>query len=305
MAINYVAKVENGELVDYTGNSSKKTEGPGSELGYDQFLQLLCAEMTNQDPLEPTSNTEYVAQLATFSQLEATLSLTETQEHDMAHNLVGKQVVLKLTSETTGNISYVNGKVDYIMYESGEVYLSVNDKLYSIDTLDTVADSDYYDACIIAQTFEDMVAELPDMENLTIDWKAGLEGLREMYDGMTSYQQTFVSSDSLTTLREYEEKMTEVEKVADAKAQETLRVFEGMMEKLPELSELTTEWQTSLEEARAYYDDMTSYQKGYVSEESLNTLTEYEEKMAELVKQEEPAKENEAGEESTEGTDVV
>ena len=80
---NIIAPVEDGKLnYEYTDNSKKNGINPtGSTLGYDQFLQLLCAEMQYQDPLEPTSNTDYVAQMATFSQLEATLSLTETQEN--------------------------------------------------------------------------------------------------------------------------------------------------------------------------------------------------------------------------------
>lgn len=281
-----IAPVEDGKLTDYTTGSSNKTTGSGSELGYDQFLQLLCAEMTNQDPLEPTSNTEYVAQLATFSQLEATLTLTETQEHDMAHNLVGKHVILKVTNETTGATTHVDGKVDYIMYENGKVFLSVNDKLYSIDTLDTVADSSYYEAIVISQTFENMMDDLPELSNLSIEWKSALENLREMYDGMTDYQQNFVNSEYLVSLRTYEEKMAEVVKVEEARAEEKLEVFDGMMEKLPELSELTTEWKDSLAEIRTYYDEMTAYQKGYIKEEKLTALESYEAKMEELVKAE-------------------
>ena len=114
---NIIASVEDGKLnYDYTDNSKKNGITPtGSTLGYDQFLQLLCAEMQYQDPLEPTSNTDYVAQMATFSQLEATLSLTETQESANASNLVGKQVILKVTRETTGQTSYVDGRVDCVV----------------------------------------------------------------------------------------------------------------------------------------------------------------------------------------------
>ena len=117
-----IAPVENGKLnYDYTDNSKKGKINPtGSTLGYDQFLQLLCAEMQYQDPLEPTSNTDYVAQMATFSQLEATLSMSETESNSMASSLVGKQVILKVTSETTGITDYVDGRVDYVMYENGE-----------------------------------------------------------------------------------------------------------------------------------------------------------------------------------------
>jgi len=211
-----VANVQNGELIyNYTDNSKKGTTATGSELGYDQFLQLLCAEMTHQDPLEPTSNTDYVAQLATFSQLEATLSMTELEKNNMANSLVGKQVILKVTSDTTGETSYVDGKVDYIMYQDGNVYLSVNDGLYPLDSLDTVADNAYYEAIAVSKTFEGMIDELPYMENLTIDWKAGVEQIRELYNGMSSYEQQFVNNDYLLTLRAYEEKMNELVKAQE------------------------------------------------------------------------------------------
>ena len=211
---NIIASVENGKLnYEYTDNSKKNGINPtGSTLGYDQFLQLLCAEMQYQDPLEPTSNTDYVAQMATFSQLEATLSLTETQENANASNLVGKQVILKVTSETTGQTSYVDGRVDYVMYENGEVFLSVNDKLYPASTLDTVADSEYYEGVTMASTLKDMVNALPNMENITLAYKTAIQQLRDVYEGMTSYQQQFVPDETLGTLREYEERIQELVK---------------------------------------------------------------------------------------------
>jgi len=39
-------------------------------LDYNAFLQLLLAQMQNQDPLNPTDSTEFVSQLATFSNVE-------------------------------------------------------------------------------------------------------------------------------------------------------------------------------------------------------------------------------------------
>ena len=212
------APVVNGNLeYTYTDNSTKnQVSSNGSVLGYDQFLQLLCAEMQYQDPLEPTSNTDYVAQMATFSQLEATLAATQTQQNNMANAIVGKHVILKVTSETTGNTSFVEGKVDYVMYENGKVFLSVNDNLYPLDSLDTVADTEYYEAITLAKTFTEMIEALPSVDNLTVSYKIGIEQLREIYEGMTSYQQKFVSDESLVTLKEYEEKMKELVKVQEA-----------------------------------------------------------------------------------------
>ena len=53
-----------------TTTAPEKT-GP-RELGQDDFLTLLITQLKNQDPLNPTDNTEFVSQLAQFSQLEQT-----------------------------------------------------------------------------------------------------------------------------------------------------------------------------------------------------------------------------------------
>ena len=49
----------------------------GSEVGKDAFLTLLVTQLQNQDPLNPQSNEEFVAQLAQFSSLEQLVSMNE------------------------------------------------------------------------------------------------------------------------------------------------------------------------------------------------------------------------------------
>lgn len=56
----------------------------------DTFLNLLVAEMTNQDPLEPTSNTEFITQLASFSQLNYMRDSSKYAQANYASSLVGK-----------------------------------------------------------------------------------------------------------------------------------------------------------------------------------------------------------------------
>ena len=104
-----IQPVEDGKIPKDTSTTSKSDTS--NDLGYDQFLQLLCAEMQYQDPLEPTSNTEYVAQLATFSQMEATLGMQSTIESSNANALVGKCVIIKTTS-STGETTATEGFVD-------------------------------------------------------------------------------------------------------------------------------------------------------------------------------------------------
>jgi flagellar basal-body rod modification protein FlgD len=49
-------------------------------LDYDNFLQLLIAQMKNQDPTQPMDATEQVSQLATFSQVEQTIQTNRNLE---------------------------------------------------------------------------------------------------------------------------------------------------------------------------------------------------------------------------------
>ncbi len=216
------AKVEDGKLqYDYTDSSKKKTTPKGSDLGYDEFLQLLCAEMQYQDPLEPTNNTDYVAQLATFSQLEATLGMKETESNSMANNLVGKHVIMKVTNESTGATNYVDGKCDYVMYQDGKTYLSVNNALYPLEDLDTVSDSEYYEAMGLAKTFTNMVDALPDLDHIKLESKDMIESVRKVYDNMTEYQKKYVQNKDLVNLVTKEARLKELIKAkeeADANA---------------------------------------------------------------------------------------
>jgi flagellar basal-body rod modification protein FlgD len=125
-------------------DSTTKTSS-NSALDKDAFLQLLVAQMKYQDPLEPTSNTEYIAQLATFSQLEATQNLEKTIDSSNANDLVGKAVIMKTTSSSTGDTYYTAGYVDAVKMEEGKPYLYINSSYYALSDLDTVLDEEYYE----------------------------------------------------------------------------------------------------------------------------------------------------------------
>ena len=204
-----VQAVENGKIVENTSStSSKKTEN-SNDMGYDQFLQLLCAEMQYQDPLEPTSNTEYVAQLATFSQMEATLSMQSTIESSNANSLVGQYVIIKTTS-STGVTTSVEGFVDYVQKENGDQMVSVNGSLYNLSDVYQVADSEYVEAVTVANAFSTQVSKLPSAAQLTLSDKTDVENLTKVYEAMTSYQKSYITSDALTKYKELIAKMAEL-----------------------------------------------------------------------------------------------
>ena len=107
---------------------------PMKTLGQDDFLKLLVVQMRNQDPLKPVSDTEFIAQMAQFSNLEQTKAMSsdiaqlrQSSAFTQATALMGKQVSL-LSGEST----FTKGIVTDLTVRDGEVSLIVNGKTYEL-----------------------------------------------------------------------------------------------------------------------------------------------------------------------------
>jgi flagellar basal-body rod modification protein FlgD len=88
-----------------------------STVSYDNFLKLLMTQMKNQDPTEPMKSTDYMAQLATFSQVEQSVksnskldALLSSFALSQADGVIGRTV-----STADGTIS---GKVSSVVITS-------------------------------------------------------------------------------------------------------------------------------------------------------------------------------------------
>lgn len=210
-----IQEVQNGQIVESTTTSSSSTQ-KSNDLGYDQFLQILCAEMQYQDPLEPTSNTDYIAQLATFTQVESMLNMQNTMTASEANSLVGKYVIMKVTSSTTGEVSYAAGNVDYVLHQNGKTYLSIGDKLYNIDDLDTVADTDYMEAVSLAEEFKLAVSELPAVSEITLADGEKIQTIAKGYNSLSEYQKGFIAEDVLKSFTEKYNRYNELVKASES-----------------------------------------------------------------------------------------
>ncbi len=188
-------KIDNGTVVDTSASAtSSSSEKVNNNLDKEDFLNLLVAQMKYQDPLEPQSNTEYVSQLATFTQVESLENMANTTENLQADNLVGKTVVMRPTSSVTGETSEITGVVDYVMTEGSNVYLSVDGALYNLDDLYTVADTDYMNAVSVAADFETTVAQLPDADHVSLNYEELFTNLRERYDSLSDYEKEYIET---------------------------------------------------------------------------------------------------------------
>jgi flagellar basal-body rod modification protein FlgD len=89
------------------------TTETSSTATYDNFLKLLMTQMKNQDPTEPMKSTDYMAQLATFSQVEQTVksnskldALLASSALSQADSVIGRTVTTA-DGKVSGQVSSV------------------------------------------------------------------------------------------------------------------------------------------------------------------------------------------------------
>ena len=109
-----ISNVEaNSVLNDLSIRNRSESEKSESQADKDMFMRLLLAQIENQDPLKPTDQTDFVAQLAQFSSLEGIQNLNSSVEDIgamyrssqalQATALVGREVLVK------GQVGYLDG----------------------------------------------------------------------------------------------------------------------------------------------------------------------------------------------------
>lgn len=108
----------NNVLDNYSSTTKHAKVSTGNELGQSAFLELMIAQMNNQNPLSPQDNTEFVAQLAQFSSVEGLERLNNNFTNFMSNNalqassLVGRSVSVQTDKSTLYAGGVVSGSVE-------------------------------------------------------------------------------------------------------------------------------------------------------------------------------------------------
>jgi flagellar basal-body rod modification protein FlgD len=113
---------------------------PTKLLDQNDFLKLVVAQMTHQDPLKPTSDTEFLSQMTQFTALEQTktmqkdISQMRVQQNILqAMSLLDREVVVQ--SNTAG---VVTGVVKGFDLDSQEPKLLVGNGKYDLADILTI-----------------------------------------------------------------------------------------------------------------------------------------------------------------------
>jgi flagellar basal-body rod modification protein FlgD len=113
----------------------KKSTGSGDSLGKEDFLKLLVAQLTHQDPTNPMNDTEFVGQLATYSGLEQQMNMNKNLEKLI--NSANLTTAASATSLIGSIVGYTGedgtletGQVNFLDIVGGEVNLYLTDGRY-------------------------------------------------------------------------------------------------------------------------------------------------------------------------------
>lgn len=115
-------------------SSSASSSSWASSLDTQDFLKLLAAQMSNQDVMNPTEDTEFISQLAQFSSLEAMQSLTQMAYVQYGASLIGKTVAVA-QYDSSGYYRQDTGVVDSVNLTGGSAVLTVNGRQYELSSV--------------------------------------------------------------------------------------------------------------------------------------------------------------------------
>ena len=206
------ATVKNGEMVRSASQDSlsKANEKSNSGMDKDAFLQLLVAQMKYQDPLEPTSNTEYISQYAQFSQVEALNNMSTTMELSRYSTYVGKEVIIE-TTDGSGKSSQTRGFVDYVTFEEGKAYLSIEGNLYKASDIVSVISSEFSTAEEAAKQFAKTIKDLPAVDQISIENNGNtITNLLNLYNSLGDYEKGFLDDDDVIKMNLYVAKLNDL-----------------------------------------------------------------------------------------------
>jgi len=138
-----ISAIANQAQAQQTASTSQnKSVKENQNLSSSDFLKLLLTQLSNQDPLNPMEDKEFMAQMAQFSSLEETTKLNTTmssfvqqQQVQSASAYLGKEVSLmdENGEPVEGIVTAVNSR-----NAEGKVTVTVNDQDYDIKQVQSV-----------------------------------------------------------------------------------------------------------------------------------------------------------------------
>jgi len=137
-AINSVIDLQTTSQINMRG--TERT--PGGDMGKNDFLLLLAAQLRYQDPMEPKSDSDFAAGLAQFSSLEQMQNMNaslETMANQQSYGLIGKFVVAEAMVD--GKWTEIPGVIDSIFTRDGVLMAQIGEFMVPVTSIKEVFDT--------------------------------------------------------------------------------------------------------------------------------------------------------------------
>lgn len=160
---NNTENITNRILDEYGTKTLPKKRVGGSDLSKDAFLNLLTTQLRYQNPLEPTNDKEFLAQMAQFTALEQMNNMYSAFQFTQANNMINKNVEAEILNQNTGEATKVNGKVVAVNIKENKQFLLVQstdgkEREVELAKVKVINDGTTVDAEVLA----DKIAKLTD-----------------------------------------------------------------------------------------------------------------------------------------------
>jgi flagellar basal-body rod modification protein FlgD len=126
--------------------SSSASSGSTSQSGFGSltttdFMQMLIAELQNQDPTQPMSSEDLLSQLTTMSQLQSTTELDSSLQANTTNQQlsIGASFIGKSINGTDDSGKAVSGVVDQAFLQNGTAYVGVGNSQVQLSNITDVA----------------------------------------------------------------------------------------------------------------------------------------------------------------------
>lgn len=123
-----------------TGSAKTDQMKPGSGkssndvLGFQDFLQLIVAQMKNQDMMNPMNDTEFIGQMAQMAVMQSVNNMTQVSLTHYATSLLGKEITAAVMDPDKG-LQTTEGIVTGVSLFEGQPVFYLGDKGFTMGNI--------------------------------------------------------------------------------------------------------------------------------------------------------------------------
>ena len=125
-------------LTPYTSTTPTTAKNTGrtesNSLSMDDFFTLMVAQLSNQDMNNTMDNSQFLAQMAQFSMVQALTDLNAMSQTSYSVGLIGKEVTVA-ESNSDGSLRTVTGIVESVNLYNGDAKVVVEGTQYDLSSV--------------------------------------------------------------------------------------------------------------------------------------------------------------------------